>query len=56
MLLIYHILFIRPWDKMSFHAMEKEMVTHSSVLAWTIPGMAEPGRLLSMGLHRVGYD
>ena len=39
-----------------FHALEKEMATHSSVLAWRIPGMAEPGRLLSMGLHRVGHD
>ena len=39
-----------------FHAMEKEMATHSSVLAWRIPGMAEPGGLLSMGLHRVGHD
>ena len=35
-----------------FHALEKEMVTHSSVLAWTVPGTAEPGRLPSMGLHR----
>ena len=32
-----------------FHALEKEMATHSSVLAWTIPGTAEPGGLLSMG-------
>ena len=32
------------------------MATHSSVLAWRIPGMEEPGGLLSMGLHRVGYD
>ena len=39
-----------------FHAVEKEMATHSSVLAWSIPGMAEPGGLLSMGLHRVGHD
>ena len=39
-----------------FHAMEKEMATHSSVLAWRIPGTAEPGGLLSMGSHRVGYD
>ena len=39
-----------------FHALEKEMAGHSSVLAWRIPGMAEPGRLLSMGLHRVGHD
>ena len=39
-----------------FHAMEKEMATHSSVLAWRIPGTAGPGGLLSMGSHRVGYD
>ena len=36
--------------------MEKEMATHSSVLAWKIPGTVEPGGLLSMGLHRVGHD
>ena len=36
-----------------FHALEKEMATHSSVLAWRIPGTGEPGGLLSMGLHRV---
>ena len=40
----------------SFHELEKEMATHSSVLAWRIPGTAEPGRPLSMGLHRVGHD
>ena len=39
-----------------FHALEKEMATHSGVLAWRIPGMAEPGGLLSMGSHRVGHD
>ena len=39
-----------------FHALEKEMATHSSVLAWRIPGTEEPGRLLSMGLHRVGHN
>ena len=39
-----------------FHASEKEMATHSSVLAWRIPGMGEPGGLLSMGSHRVGHD
>ena len=39
-----------------FHTLEKEVATHSSVLAWRIPGMAEPGGLLSMGLHRVGHD
>ena len=36
--------------------MKKEMGTHSSVFAWRIPGVAEPGGLLSMGLHRVGHD
>ena len=36
--------------------MEKEMATHSSVLAWRIPGMADPGGLPSMGSHRVGHD
>ena len=39
-----------------FHALEKEMAAHSSVLAWRIPGTAEPGRLPSMGSHRVGHD
>ena len=39
-----------------FHALEKEMATHSSVLAWRIPGMGEPGGLPSKGLHRVGHD
>ena len=39
-----------------FHALEKEMATHSSVLAWRIPGTGEPGGLLSMGSHRVGND
>ena len=39
-----------------FHALEKEMATHSSVLAWRIPGMGEPVGLLSMGSHRVGHD
>ena len=39
-----------------FHALEKEMATHSSVLAWRIPGTAEPGGLLSMGSHRAGHD
>ena len=38
-----------------FHALEKEMVTHSSVLAWRIPGTREPGGLPSMGSHRVGH-
>ena len=39
-----------------FHALEKEMATHSSVLAWRISGTGEPGGLPSMGLHRVGHD
>ena len=39
-----------------FHALEKEMATHSSVLAWRIPGTGEPGGLPSVGLHRVGHD
>ena len=39
-----------------FHALEKEMATHSSVLAWRIPGIGEPSGLLSMGSHRVGHD
>ena len=39
-----------------FDALEKEMATHSSVLAWRIPGTEEPGRLQSMGSHRVGHD
>ena len=39
-----------------FYSWEKEMATHSSVLAWRIPGTAEPGGMLSMGSHRVGHD
>ena len=39
-----------------FHVLEKEMATHSSVLAWRIPGAVEPGELPSMGSHRVGHD
>ena len=47
----------RTWlQQLSMHALEKEMATHSSILAWRIPGMEEPSGLLSMGLHRVGYD
>ena len=38
------------------HALEKEMATHSSVLAWRIPGMGEPGGLPSLGSHRVRHD
>ena len=36
--------------------LEKEMATHSSILAWRIPGTGEPGGLLSIGSHRVGHD
>ena len=39
-----------------FHALEKEMATHSSVLAWKILGMGEPGGLLSLGSHRIRHD
>ena len=39
-----------------FHALEKEMATHSSILAWRIPGTGEPGGLPSLGSHRVGHD
>ena len=39
-----------------FHALEKEMATHSSVLAWRIPGKAEPAGLPSMGSHRIRHD
>ena len=53
----------KNWTQLSdftvtFHlcALEKEMATHSSVLAWRIPGMGEPGVLPSMGSHRVGHD
>ena len=53
----------RSWTRLSnftftfhFHALEKEMATPSSVLAWRIPGRAEPGGLPSMGSHRVGHD
>ena len=53
-----------PWGRQEsdltftfhFHALQKEMATHSSVLAWRIPGTREPGGLLSMGSHRVGHD
>ena len=43
-------------ERLHFHALEKEMATHSSVLAWRIPGTAEPGGLPSMGSHRVGHN
>ena len=40
----------------TFHALETEMATYSSVLAWRISGMGDPGGLLSLGSHRVGHD
>ena len=43
-------------ERFHFHALEKEMATHYSVLAWRIPGTEEPSGLLSMGSHRVGHD
>ena len=43
-------------DLVHMHTLEKEMATHSSVLAWRIPGTGEPGGLASMGSHRVGHD
>ena len=43
-------------ERLHFHALEKEMATHSSVLAWRIPGTGEPGGLPSMGSDRVGHD
>ena len=53
----------KSWTRLSgftltfhFYAMEKEMATHSSVLAWRIPGTGEPGGLPSKGSHRVGHD
>ena len=53
----------KSWTRLSdftftfhFHALEKEMAIHSSVLAWRIPGTGEPGGLPSMGSHRVGHD
>ena len=51
----------KSWTQLSdltfhFHALEKAMATHSSVLALRTPGMGEPGGLPSMGSHRVGHD
>ena len=53
----------KSWTRLSdftltfhFHPLEEEMATHSSVLAWRIPGTGEPGGLPSMGSHRVGHD
>ena len=53
----------KSWTQLSdftfafhFHALEKDMVTHSSVLAWRMPGTGEPVGLPSLGSHRVGHD
>ena len=53
----------KSWTQLSdfififhFHALEKEMATHSSVLAWRVPGTGEPRGLASVGLHRVGHN
>ena len=54
---------VKSWTQLSdltftlhFRALEKEMATHSSVLAWRVPGTGEPGGLLSVGSHRVRHD
>ena len=54
---------VRSWTRLSdfpftfhFHTLEKEMATHSSILAWRILGTGKPGRLPSMGSHRVGHN
>ena len=54
---------VKSWTRLNdftltfhFHVLEKEMATHSSVLAWRIPGTGEPDGLPSMGSHRVGHD
>ena len=52
LLLFYVLIFLAPRPV----GLEKEMATHSSVLAWRIPGTGEPGGLPSMGSHRVGHD
>ena len=46
----------KPQMEWILHALEKEMATHSSVLAWRIPGTGEPGGLPSLGSHRVGHN
>ena len=54
---------VKSWTRLSdftftfyFHTLDKEIATHSSILAWRIPGTEERGGLLSMGSHRVGHD
>ena len=61
MILVFWMLSFKPTFSLStftfpFHALEKEMATHSSVFAWRIPGTGEPGVLPSVGSHRVGHD
>ena len=53
---IYALVYCIGTFTFHFHALEKEMATHSSVLAWRIPGTGEPGGLPSMGSHSVGHD
>ena len=59
---MYHVIFFKNYDTLVQNwylinvCLEKEMATHSSVLAWRIPGMGKSGGLPSMGLHRVGHD
>ena len=59
--ILWSLVGYRPWgcsettEQLHFHTLEKEMATHPSVLAWSIPGTGEPGRLPSMGSHRVGH-
>jgi len=50
------ILFQWPQELVSLSFLEKEMATHSSILAWRTPGKEEPGGLLSMGSHRIGHN
>ena len=61
LLQIFCYWFLQTWQSnftftLHFHALEKDMATHSSVLAWRIPGTEEAGGLLSMGSHRVGHN
>ena len=53
---VYIYIYISVTFTFHFHALEKKMATHSSVLAWRIPGTGEPAGLPSMGSHRVGHD
>ena len=53
---VYGVAKSRPRLHFHFRALEKEMATHSSVLAWRIPGTGNPGGLPSMGSHRVAHD